>query len=89
MLDKATMMMVDVPASSLSAVRAHAKQPMLAQRGRTWWRWHLAALAETLQEEEQLPMLHRAAVYLRTGERRVATSFTEFGAPETGRGPPL
>ncbi|KAI1329177.1 hypothetical protein F5Y16DRAFT_114131 [Xylariaceae sp. FL0255] len=70
------------------AVRAHAKLLALAQRGKSW-RWHLAALGETLRgDEEQLPDLYRDPVYLRTGERRVATSFTEFGVPEMGRCPP-
>ncbi|KAI8625190.1 Choline/Carnitine o-acyltransferase-domain-containing protein [Xylariaceae sp. FL1651] len=70
------------------AVRAHAKLLALAQRGKSW-RWHLAALRETLRgDEEQLPELYHDPVYLRTGERRVATSFTEFGVPEMGRCPP-
>jgi acyl transferase domain-containing protein/NADPH:quinone reductase-like Zn-dependent oxidoreductase/SAM-dependent methyltransferase len=69
------------------AVRAHAKLLALAQRGKSW-RWHLAALGETLRGGEELPELYRDPVYLRTGERRVATSFTEFGVPEMGRCPP-
>ncbi|KAH8671737.1 putative polyketide synthase [Xylariales sp. PMI_506] len=69
------------------AIRAHAKLVALAQRGKSW-RWHLAALGETLREGEELPELYRDPVYMRTGERRVATSFTEFGVPEMGRCPP-
>lgn len=69
------------------AVRAHAKLVALAQRGKSW-RWHLAALSETLRGNEQLPDLYHDPVYLRTGERCVATSFTEFGTPEMGRCPP-
>ncbi|KAI1172560.1 hypothetical protein F4777DRAFT_561071 [Nemania sp. FL0916] len=69
------------------AVRAHAKLLALGQLGKSW-RWHLAALSETLRDDEELPELYRDPIYLRTAERRVCTSFTEFGVPEMGRCPP-
>ncbi|KAI0803710.1 hypothetical protein GGR55DRAFT_691540 [Xylaria sp. FL0064] len=83
----ATIKAQDILVLFKEAVRAHAKLLALAQRGKGW-RWHLAALGEMLRGDEELPELYRDPVYLRTGERRVATSFTEFGVPEMGRCPP-
>ncbi|KAI9711036.1 MAG: polyketide synthase [Bogoriella megaspora] len=68
----------------LDAVKAHARLVALSQRGRGW-RWHLMALREVLAPGEELPALYRDPVYLRTGDRPVCTSFTEFGLPEMGR----
>ncbi|KAB5577906.1 putative polyketide synthase [Coniochaeta sp. 2T2.1] len=69
----------------LDAVRSHARLLALATRGRAGFRWHLMALREMLRPGEEAPELYRDAVYQRTSERPVCTSFTEFGLPEMGR----
>lgn len=68
----------------LDAVRSHARLVTLSARGRGF-RWHLMALREMLEPDEELPEFYKDEIFLRTSDRPVCTSFTEFGLPEMGR----
>ncbi|KAI5460632.1 putative polyketide synthase [Mariannaea sp. PMI_226] len=68
----------------VEAVKSHARLVALSTRGRGF-RWHLMALREMLEPGEELPSFYRDRIFERTTERRVCTSFTEFGLPEMGR----
>jgi hypothetical protein len=62
----------------LEAARSHAKLVALSTRCRGWQR-HVMALREVMQDGEELPVLYRDPVYLRTKERKVLTSFGDSG----------
>lgn len=68
----------------LEAVKSHTRLVTLSTRGRGF-RWHLLALRELLEPGEEMPAFYRDEIYMRTSERPVCTSFTEFGLPEMGR----
>lgn len=67
----------------LDAVRSHAKFVMLSSRGRGWMR-HVMALKELVEPGDPLPKLYSDALYLRTRERKVFTSFGDSGILELG-----
>ncbi|KAJ4396389.1 hypothetical protein N0V93_000608 [Gnomoniopsis smithogilvyi] len=67
----------------LDAVRSHARFVMLSSRGRGWMR-HLMALQDLVEPGNALPRLYSDALYLRTKERKVFTSFGDSGVLELG-----
>lgn len=66
-----------------AAVKSHARWVAMVSRGRGWTR-HVLALKEVLQPGEELPSLYTDAVYERTKERKVFTTFGDSGCPELG-----
>lgn len=68
----------------LEAVKSHARLMAMSTQG--WgFRWHLMALKEMLEPGEKAPGFYEDDVFVRTSQRPICTSFTEFGLPEMGR----
>ncbi|RYP74743.1 hypothetical protein DL771_002807 [Monosporascus sp. 5C6A] len=66
-----------------AAIKSHARWVANVARGRGWTR-HVLALKEVLEPSEELPSLYSDAVYEKTKERKVFTTFGDSGCPELG-----
>jgi hypothetical protein len=67
----------------VAAIKSHARWVANVARGRGWHR-HVLALQEVLEPDEELPSLYSDAVYEKTKERKVFTTFGDSGCPELG-----